>query len=108
MGETISFCKKYNLPEPSFGTWDLWNGGDKFPAPYNSDHFIGGHDGTQQDIKDTFPNLNWKEDLVANFDTKFIINDMFRFGRVDELDFVRDKLQVTKSLNEKTASLHLR
>ena len=33
---------------------------------------------------------------------------MFRFGRVDELDFVRDKLQVTKSLNKKTASLHLR
>ena len=108
MGETISFCKKHNLPEPSFGTWDLWNGGDKFPAPYNSDHFIGGHDGTQKDIKDTFPNLNWKENLVANFDTKFIINDMFRFGRVDELDFVRDKLQVTKSLNKKTASLHLR
>ena len=70
-------------------------------ALYNSDHFIGGHDGTQQDIKDTFPNLNWKEDLVANFDTKFIINDMFRFGRVDELDYVRDKLQVTKSLNKK-------
>ena len=27
MGETISFCKKYNLPDPFFGTWDLWNGG---------------------------------------------------------------------------------
>ena len=43
-------------------------------------------------MQNTFPNLDWREDLFAHFDTKFMINDMFRFGRVDELDYVRDKL----------------
>ena len=89
MGETISFCKKYNLPDPSFGTWDLWNGGDKYPLSYNADRLLGGHDGTDEDIQKTFPNLDWRDDLFAHFDTKFMINDMFRFGRVDELDYVR-------------------
>ena len=108
MGETISFCKKYNLPDPFFGTWDLWNGGGKYPLSYNYDRLLGGHDGTDEDIQKTFPNLDWREDLFAHFDTKFIINDMFRFGVVDELDHVKDKLQITKSLTTKTASLHLR
>ena len=108
MGEVISFCKKFNLPDPFFGTWDLWNGGGKYPAPYNSDRLLGGHDGTDEDIKKTFPNLDWRKDLFAHFDTKFMINDMFRFGRVDELDSVRDNLQITKSSTSKTASLHLR
>ena len=108
MGEVISFCKKFNLPDPFFGTWDLWNGGGKYPTPYNSDRLLGGHDGTDEDIKKTFPNLDWREDLFAHFDTKFMINDMFRFGRVDELDGIRDRLQITKSSTSKTASLHLR
>ena len=108
MGEVISFCKKFNLPDPFFGTWDLWNGGGKYPTPYNSDRLLGGHDGTDEDIKKTFPNLDWRTDLFAHFDTKFMINDMFRFGRVDELDGVRNRLQITKSSTSKTASLHLR
>jgi len=108
MGEVISFCKKFNLPDPFFGTWDLWNGGGKYPTPYNSDRLLGGHEGTDEDIKKTFPNLDWRKDLFAHFDTKFMINDMFRFGRVDELDSVRDSLQITKSSTSKTASLHLR
>ena len=108
MGEVISFCKKFNLPDPFFGTWDLWNGGGKYPTPYNSDRLLGGHDGTDEDIKKTFPSLDWRTDLFAHFDTKFMINDMFRFGRVDELDGVRDRLQITKSSTSKTASLHLR
>tara|TARA_Y100000768_G_scaffold365495_1_gene326824 strand:+ start:356 stop:1735 length:1380 start_codon:yes stop_codon:yes gene_type:complete len=114
MGEVISFCKKYNLPDPFFGTWDLWEGGGKYPLPYNSDRLLGGHNGSHQDIKNTFPNLDWRGDLIADFDTKFVINDMFRFGRVDQLDFVREKLQTTKSTElckiffEKTAALHLR
>ena len=108
MGEVISFCKKFNLPDPFFGTWDLWNGGGKYPTPYNSDRLLGGHEGTDEDIKKTFPNLDWRKDLFAHFDTKFVINDMFRFGRVDELDSVRDSLQITKSSTSKTASLHLR
>tara|TARA_B100000609_G_scaffold139533_1_gene111883 strand:+ start:337 stop:1725 length:1389 start_codon:yes stop_codon:yes gene_type:complete len=114
MGETISFCKKYNLPDPFFGIWDLWDGGGKYPSSYNSDRLFGGHSGTQDDIKKTFPNLDWRENLEANFDTKFMINDMFRFGRVEELEYVREKLQTNKSTEltkiffEKTASLHLR
>ena len=108
MGEVISFCKKFNLPDPFFGTWDLWNGGGKYPTPYNSDRLLGGHDGTDEDIKKTFPSLDWRTDLFAHFDTKFMINDMFKFGRVDELDYIRDRLQITKSSTSKTASLHLR
>ena len=114
MGETISFCKKHDLPDPFFGTWDLWEGGGKYPLSYNSDRLLGGHDGTHDDIKNTFPNLDGRGDLVADFDTKFMINDMFRFGQVEELDYVREKLQTIKSTElckiffEKTASLHLR
>ena len=108
MGETISFCKKYNLPDPFFGTWDLWNGGGKYPPSYNADRLLGGHDGTDEDIQKTFPNLDWREDLFAHFDTKFMTNDMFRFGRVDELDHVKKILSITKTTTEKTASLHLR
>jgi len=108
MGETLSFCKKYNLPDPFFGTWDLWNGGGKYPLSYNADRLLGGHDGTDEDIQKTFPNLDWRDDLFAHFDTKFMINDMFRFGRVDELDYVREILSITKITTEKTASLHLR
>ena len=114
IGETISFCKKYNLPDPFFGIWDLWDGGGKYPSSYNSDRLFGGHSGTHDDIKNTFPNLDWRGNLEANFDTKFMINDMFRFGRVEELEHVREKLKTNKSTEltkiffEKTASLHLR
>ena len=108
MGETISFCKKYNLPDPFFGTWDLWNGGGKYPLSYNADRLLGGHDGTDEDIQKTFPNLDWRDDLFAYFDTKFMINDMFRFGRVDELNHVKEILSIIKTTTEKTASLHLR
>ena len=108
MGETISFCRKYDLPDPFFGTWDLWEGGGKYPASYNSDRLLGGHDGTHDNIKNTFPNLDWRDDLVADFDTKFMINDMFRFGQVDTLSYVRKKLNVTEHTEKGTASLHLR
>ena len=33
---------------------------------------------------------------------------MFRFGRIDELDYVREELSITKICNANTASLHLR
>ena len=45
MGEVISFCKKNSLTEPFFGTWDLWDGGGKYPPPYNADRLLGGHSG---------------------------------------------------------------
>ena len=108
MGEVISFCKKFNLPDPFFGTWDLWEGGGKYPLAYNADKFLGRHYGNQDDIEKTFLNLNWKDDLFAHFDTKFMINDMFRFGRIEELDYVREKLSVTSTSIPNTASLHLR
>ena len=108
MGETISFCKKYNLPDPFFGTWDLWDGGDKYPLPYNADRLLGGHDGGHQQIESAFINLNWRRNLEASFDTKFMINDMFRFGRVDELDYIRETLSTTETSVPNTASLHLR
>jgi len=108
MGETISFCKKYNLPDPFFGTWDLWDGGGKYPSPYNADRLLGGHDGGHEEIESAFINLNWKRNLEASFDTKFMINDMFRFGRVGELDYVRETLSTTETSVPNTASLHLR
>ncbi len=108
MGETISFCRKYDLPNPFFGTWDLWEGGGKYPLSYNSDRLLGGHDGTHDDIKNTFPNLDWRDDLIADFDTKFMINDMFRFGQIDNLGYVRKRLKVTEYSEKGTASLHLR
>ena len=33
---------------------------------------------------------------------------MFRFGRIDELEHVKDTLSITKTTTKKTASLHLR
>ena len=108
IGEVLSFCKKYNLPKPFFGIWDIWDGGKLFPQPYNCDRLLGGHSGTVEDIKRSFPNLDWRDNLIADFDTKFVINDMFRFGRIDELDYVREELSITKTSKSKTASLHLR
>ena len=108
MAEVISFCKKHNLTEPYFGTWDLWDGGGKYPLSYNSDRLLGGHDGGHEEIEDTFPNLNWRRNLEATYDTKFMINDMFRFSDCEELDYIREKLSVTETSVPNTASLHLR
>lgn len=108
MGEVISFCKKYNLPEPVFGTWDLWNGGGKYPSSYNSDKFLGGHEGSHNDMRTYFPNLNWKGNLSANFDIKFVINDMYRFGSIENLDYVRKTFSNNCNTIPNTVSLHLR
>jgi len=108
MAEVISFCKKHGIAKPFFGTWDLWNGGGKYPSSYNSDRLLGGHDGSHEEIESTFPNLNWKRNLETTYDTKFVINDMFRFSDCDELDYVREQLSVTDLSVPNTASLHLR
>ena len=108
MGEVISFCEKNNLPNPVFGTWDLWNGGGKYPQSYNSDKLLGGHEGSHQDIVGNFPNLNWKGNLTATFDTKFVVNDMFRFSDVDCLNEIRKVLSINTNTKPNTASLHLR
>ena len=108
MAEVISFCKKNNLIEPFFGTWDLWDGGGKYPPPYNADRLLGGHDGNHDQIESTFSNLNWKRNLQATYDTTFMINDMFRFSDCKELEYIREKLSVTETSVPNTASLHLR
>lgn len=108
MAEVISFCKKYNLNDPIFGTWDLWDGGGKYPSSYNSDKFLGRHDGTIADLKETFPNLKWQHDLNASFDTKFMVNDMFRFSDVECLEQIKKILNVNNETKLNTVSLHLR
>jgi hypothetical protein len=108
MAEVLSFCKNHNLIEPFFGTWDLWDGGGKYPPPYNADRFLGGHDGSHEQIEDRFPYLNWKRNLEATYDTTFMINDMFRFSDCKELEYIREKLSITEISVPHTASLHLR
>ena len=108
MADVISFCKNNNLIEPFFGTWDLWDGGGKYPPPYNADRLLGGHDGNHDQIESTFSNLNWKRNLQATYDTTFMINDMFRFSDCKELEYIREKLSVTETSVPNTASLHLR
>lgn len=108
MSEVISFCEKYRLPDPIFGTWNLWNGGEIYPNSYNCDRFLGGHNGTSQQITNMFPNLNWKENLIATFDTKFVVNNMFNFGKIEHVNKIYETLKVDYKLKENTAALHLR
>jgi hypothetical protein len=108
MAEVISFCEKFKLPEPKFGTWDLWNGGGKYPPSYNADKFLGGHDGTHSHIRKYFPKLNWNTNMTATFDTKFVVNDMFSFNVVDKLDYIRKVLLVDQKKIPNSVSLHLR
>ena len=107
MAEVISFCEKYDLPDPFFGTWDLWDN-PSFPRFYNCDLFLGGHSGSQNDLIETFPNLNWKQNLISNFDTKFSVNDMFRFGELKNFGKVHKILKLKRQPLESFASLHLR
>ena len=108
MAEVIGFCAKYNLPRPKFGTWDLWMGGGKYPPSYNADRFLGGHNGSHDEFKQTFQSLNWGDNLSATYDTKFMVNDMFTFNKVTNLDDIRDELNVALEPQEGTCSLHLR
>jgi hypothetical protein len=107
MTEVISFCSKFNLPDPFFGTWDLFRN-DIFPPFYNSDRFLGGHEGKQSDMEKYFPSLDWRQELKANFDTKFVINDMFRFGEIENFEDILKVLDFSQSKRLNTASLHLR
>ena len=116
MAESVAHCDKYGLQKPVFSTWDV----DSFPKFYNSDRFIGGHVGTLEELKDTFPKLQWVENK-PNFDTKFMINDMFCFADVHEqreaimdyFSFNPTKIeQLTEKykhiFDQKPISLHLR
>ena len=107
MSEVISFCSKYDLPKPFFGTWDLFRS-EKFPPFYNSDRFLGGHEGKQSDMTSLFKNLDWREEPISNFDVKFAANDMFRFGEITEHEAIRKSLGLNLNKKSNTASLHLR
>lgn len=107
MAEIVSFCEKWKLTDPVFGTWDLWDN-QKFPKFYNCDRFIGGHFGSHQDMQKTFPNLEWQESLVADFDVKFCVNDMFRFGELKDFQKVRERFKIKNHGLHECASLHLR
>ena len=121
MAEALAFCEINNFERPVFGTWDLWNGGGKYPQSYNSDKFLGGHEGSHKQLVDTFKNLNWQGNLVCDYDTKFIINDMFSFSDLKDYrqiilknyDFsesIIDKInkKYSKLFNNQTTSIHLR
>ena len=83
-------------------------GGGKYPPSYNADRFLGGHNGSHDEFKQTFQSLNWGDNLSATYDTKFMVNDMFTFNKVTNLDDVRDELNVALEPQEGTCSLHLR
>jgi hypothetical protein len=121
ISEAIAFCDQYGLENPYFGTWDLWNGGGKYPPCYNSDKFLGNHQGVQEDVCKTFNKLNWRKQLEADYDTTFIINDMFRFVDVNSRrDAILRNFRFSKELQDyiknkyhhlyknPTVSLHLR
>ena len=76
MIECLVFCELNNLPEPIFKTWDC----SELPLSNNADVILGGHGGTWEDFNNSFQNINFTNPDKANFDTKFVINDMFDFG----------------------------
>ena len=121
ISEAIAFCDQYGLEKPFFGTWDLWDGGGKYPSSYGADRFLGNHLGTQEEISKTFYNLKWRENLEADYDTTFIINDMFKFVDVNpkrdailkNFSFSREILDYAEKkyghlYKKPTVSIHLR
>lgn len=118
IAETYAFCKENNLAIPKFGTWKISN----FPPAYNADNFLGRHKGTQEDFKNSFKNIEWLNNPIADFHTKFMINDMFDFSKVnhmrkeiinylepttDTIEYIENKYN-DLYINNKTISLHLR
>lgn len=120
MAEVLAFAKEYNLPQPKFGTHNIVV---PIPIRYHPDRFLGGHQGSQDDFIKSFKNLNWLSTMPpANYDTKFVINDMFDFKEVHHMkEAILEAFEPTESLKNyikkvytkiaggaKTISLHLR
>lgn len=114
--EPLIFCEINNLPTPTFNTWSC----DNLPQCNNSDKILGGHGGTWEDFNNAFRNIVFTEPKIANFDTKFMINDMFDFGILTKyrdlilekltpsekiLDYIKDKYN---TLFKDSCSLHIR
>ena len=121
MSEGIAFAAEHGLKNPVFGTWKLQHGNNLFPPHYNADAFLGRHTGTHEDFRSTFSNINWQNEIEPTYDTKFLINDMFDFSRVNHmkekiLEAFKPSEKVVQFINEKykdlfdkeTTSLHLR
>jgi hypothetical protein len=121
MAETIAFAAENNLKTPEFCTWDF--SGFHCPKNYYPDKFLGGHLGSQSDFTKSFKNLKWLEKPEKpNFDTKFMINDMFDFQSVHHMrDKILEAFEPTEEMKEEidkkykavangkeTVSLHLR
>ncbi|HVV15523.1 MAG TPA: alpha-1,2-fucosyltransferase [Candidatus Paceibacterota bacterium] len=75
MAEPVAFCAEHGLPAPQFSTWQM----PDFPPSYRSDRFLGGHTGSQEELKRTFPGVAWLPPSIASFDHKFMVTDMFSF-----------------------------
>ena len=116
MIEPLIFCEINNLPPPTFSSWNC----DDLPICNNADRILGGHGGTWEDFNNSFKNASFTEPKVANFDTKFMINDMFDFGNLIKyrniilnkfepsdsvLNYINDKY---KNIFIDSCSLHIR
>ena len=116
MIEPLVFCEINQLPEPVFKTWDC----SELPMCNNADTILGRHGGTWEDFNNSFLNINFTEPNLANFDTKFMINDMFDFAILNKYrDIILEKLKpseeilnyITNKYNDiltDSCSLHIR
>jgi len=116
MIEALVFAEINDLPEPEFKTWDC----GLLPSCNNSDTILGGHGGTWEDFNNSFKNIKFSEPAVADFDTKFIVNDMFDFKILHKYrDIILEKFKPSEDIvnyvNEKysnilvdSSSLHIR
>jgi len=97
MIECLVFCEVNNLPEPTFKTWDC----SELPISNNADVILGGHGGTWEDFNNSFKNLKFTQPTQADFDTKFVINDMFDFGLLNKYrNIILDKFKPSDSVVE--------
>jgi hypothetical protein len=95
--EPLVFTEIHNLPAPVFSTWNC----SELPSCNNSDIILGGHGGTWEDFNNSFSNINFTEPKIANFDTKFMINDMFDFGiLVKYRDIILNKFSPSDNILE--------
>jgi hypothetical protein len=97
MIEPLVFSEINNLPSPLFSTWDC----SDLPSCNNSDIILGGHGGTWVDFKNSFKHIKFIEPTKADFDTKFMINDMFDFKILHKYkDIILNKFQPSDSILE--------
>jgi hypothetical protein len=114
--EPLVFAEINGLSEPEFKTWDC----SLLPVCNNSDIILGGHGGSWENFNNAFKNVTFTETETADFDTKFVINDMFDFQILHKYrNIIIDKFEpseqmvsyITKKhghLLKDSCSLHIR